>query len=99
MNFVPMVGHSTVRSTVMGDDYEREATGPEIARMQELVRQGMEAGAWGLGAGVEYRPARFSKPRRTGRAGIGCRPVRRLLHRAPAERGVDAPLATPQQPG
>ena len=60
MNFVPMVGHSTVRIQVMGNDYEREATAPEIARMQELVRQGMEAGAWGLGAGVEYRPARFS---------------------------------------
>ena len=62
MNFVPMVGHSTVRIQVMGNDYEREATAPEIARMQELVRQGMEAGAWGLGAGVEYRPARFSNP-------------------------------------
>ncbi len=62
MNFVPMVGHSTVRIQVMGNDYEREATAPEIARMQELVRRGMEAGAWGLGAGVEYRPARFSNP-------------------------------------
>ena len=59
-NFVPMVGHSTIRSQVMGDDYEREATPPEIDRMRELVRQGMEAGAWGLGAGPEYRPARFS---------------------------------------
>ena len=62
MNFVPMVGHSTVRGTVMGDDYERAATEAEIARMQEMVRQGMEAGAWGLGAGIEYRPARFSTP-------------------------------------
>ena len=62
MNFVPMVGHSTVRNSVMGGDYERPATEREIARMQELVRQGMEAGAWGLGAGVEYRPARFSEP-------------------------------------
>lgn len=60
MNFVPMVGHSTVRSEVMGDDYEREATPAEIERMKELVRQGMEDGAWGLGAGPEYRPARFS---------------------------------------
>ena len=59
-NFVPMVGHSTVRSQVMGDDYEREATPAEIDRMRGLVRQGMEAGAWGLGAGPEYRPARFS---------------------------------------
>ena len=62
MNFVPMVGHSTVRNSVMGGDYERPATEREIERMQELVRQGMEAGAWGLGAGVEYRPARFSEP-------------------------------------
>lgn len=62
MNFVPMVGHSTVRQEVMGDDYERAATPEEIARMQALVREGMEAGAWGLGAGIEYRPARFSTP-------------------------------------
>lgn len=60
MNFVPMVGHSTVRGQVMGSDYEREATPDEIDRMKELVRQGMESGAWGLGAGPEYRPARFS---------------------------------------
>ena len=62
MNFVPMVGHSTVRSAVMGNDYERPATAGEVARMRQLVRQGMEAGAWGLGAGIEYRPARFSDP-------------------------------------
>ena len=61
-NVVLMVGHNTVRREVMGDDYEREATPEEIARMQALVRQGMEEGAWGLGAGLEYRPARFSSP-------------------------------------
>ena len=59
-NVVPMVGHATVRGLVMGDDYERPATADEIARMAELVRGGMEAGAWGLGAGPEYRPGRFS---------------------------------------
>ncbi|MYA33271.1 MAG: amidohydrolase family protein [Gemmatimonadales bacterium] len=62
MNFVPMVGHSTVRAEVMGFDYWRPATEGEIARMQALVREGMESGAWGLGAGVEYRPARYSTP-------------------------------------
>ncbi|MDE2944903.1 MAG: amidohydrolase family protein [Gemmatimonadota bacterium] len=62
MNFVPMVGHSTVRAEVMGNDYWRAATEEEVARMQALVREGMEAGAWGLGAGVEYRPARYSTP-------------------------------------
>jgi len=60
MNIVPMVGHGTVRGEVMRDDYERHASEDEIARMQVLVREGMDAGAWGLGAGPEYRPGRFS---------------------------------------
>ena len=61
-NVVPMVGHGTVRGMVMGDDYERPATADEILRMAELVRAGMDDGAWGLGAGPEYRPGRFSTP-------------------------------------
>ena len=60
LNVVLMVGHATVRRQVMGDDYERAATPEEIKSMQALVRQGMEAGGWGLGAGPEYRPGRFS---------------------------------------
>ncbi|MDA0327434.1 MAG: amidohydrolase family protein [Gemmatimonadetes bacterium] len=60
LNIVPMVGHGTVRGLVMGDDYERHATEEEIAQMADLVRLGMEQGAWGLGAGPEYRPGRFS---------------------------------------
>lgn len=59
VNVVPMVGHGTVRRLVMGDDYERPATEEEVRRMAALVREGMEAGAWGLGAGPEYRPGRF----------------------------------------
>jgi N-acyl-D-amino-acid deacylase len=62
LNVVPMVGHNTVRREVMGEDYERKATAEEVARMGELVRQGMEEGAWGLGTGLEYRPGRFSHP-------------------------------------
>ena len=60
LNVVPMVGHATARTVAMGDDYERHATPEEIAVMVAEVRQGMEAGAWGLGAGPEYRPGRFS---------------------------------------
>ena len=61
LNVVPMVGHSTVRLQVMAADHERPATDGEVARMAELVRDGMDDGAWGLGAGPEYRPARFSE--------------------------------------
>lgn len=62
LNVVPMVGHGNVRGEVMGDDYERHATPDEIERMKQLVREGMEMGAWGLGTGLEYRPGRFSHP-------------------------------------
>lgn len=60
MNVALMVGHGTVRAQVMRDDYEREATAEEIARMKALVREALEEGAWGLFAGLEYRPGRFS---------------------------------------
>jgi N-acyl-D-amino-acid deacylase len=62
LNVALMLGHNTIRREVMGDDYEREATPEEIARMERLVRAGMESGAWGMGAGLEYRPSRFSAP-------------------------------------
>ena len=61
LNVVPMVGHTTARQEVLGDA-AREATPQEIEAMKALVREGMEEGAWGLNAGLEYRPARFSTP-------------------------------------
>jgi N-acyl-D-amino-acid deacylase len=62
LNIFPMVGHGTVRAKVMGDDYQRHATPAEIAKMQALVAEGMKEGAWGLSAGLEYRPGRYSAP-------------------------------------
>lgn len=60
LNLVPMVGHGTVRTMAMGNDVERPATAAEIARMKDLVRQGMEDGAFGLSTGLEYVPMRYS---------------------------------------
>jgi N-acyl-D-amino-acid deacylase len=60
VNFVQMVGHGTIRAEVMKDDFRRVATDREIEQMRRLVRQGMELGAWGLGAGPEYSPGLFS---------------------------------------
>ncbi|OCC23331.1 amidohydrolase [Croceicoccus estronivorus] len=49
VNFACYVGHSNVRRWVMGDDaYEREATPEEIAAMQAVVDEAVEAGAAGL---------------------------------------------------
>ncbi len=53
LNTVQMVGHGTVRGMAMGDDFMRQATTAEIDRMKQLVKQGMDDGAFGLSAGLE----------------------------------------------
>ncbi len=60
LNLVPMVGHGTVRGIAMGNDFQRAARPDEIERMKALVKQGMEDGAFGLSAGLEYSPGRWS---------------------------------------
>jgi N-acyl-D-aspartate/D-glutamate deacylase len=51
-----LIGHSTLRAYVMGDDaYAREARPAEIAAMAALVRDGMAAGA--LGLATSFSPA------------------------------------------
>ncbi|MEP6992929.1 MAG: D-aminoacylase [Acidobacteriota bacterium] len=54
INVMTMVGHETVRSLVMGEDFRREATPAEIAKMAELVERAMREGALGVSSGLEY---------------------------------------------
>ena len=53
VNVAALVGHSTLRVATMDDPY-RAATGDEQAKMVELLREGMNAGAIGLSSGVFY---------------------------------------------
>jgi N-acyl-D-amino-acid deacylase len=55
-----MVGHNAIRGITLGDDYRRSATVDEIDRMRAMVRQAMGEGAYGLSAGLEYVPGRWS---------------------------------------
>ncbi|MET0584563.1 MAG: amidohydrolase family protein [Candidatus Binatia bacterium] len=49
LNVATLVGHCAVRQYAMGEAcVEREANDSEIAEMEELVRQGMAAGAFGF---------------------------------------------------
>ncbi|MCI0664146.1 MAG: D-aminoacylase [Acidobacteria bacterium] len=59
-NAILMVGHGTVRARAMKNDFKRPATDSEIAEMKQLIKQGMEEGAFGLSAGLEYVPGRWS---------------------------------------
>jgi N-acyl-D-amino-acid deacylase len=54
VNVMTMVGHETVRSLVMGEDYKREARPEEVEKMAALVDQGMREGALGVSSGLEY---------------------------------------------
>ncbi|MBM2805489.1 MAG: Amidohydro 3 protein [Deltaproteobacteria bacterium] len=59
INAAALVGHIAVRHYVMGEDaVERQATPEEVAKMKQLVRQGMEAGAVGFSTNQNPRHIR-----------------------------------------
>jgi len=60
VNYAPLVGHRTVRSHVMGEDFQRHSTKKEMAEMEELIRQAMEDGCIGMSVGLDYDPDNFA---------------------------------------
>lgn len=57
LNGAFLIGHSTLRMSVMGTDLNRQATQPEIAAMRDLLDESLEQGAIGLSSGLFYPPA------------------------------------------
>jgi N-acyl-D-amino-acid deacylase len=60
LDVATMIGHGTVRTAVMGEDYKRTARPAEVAGMAALVARGMEDGAFGLSSGLEYDPGYYA---------------------------------------
>lgn len=58
VNAACMVGHTTLRASVMGDALARSASDDECARMRELLEASLAAGAFGFSTGTFYPPAR-----------------------------------------
>ncbi|ARP82987.1 D-aminoacylase [Bordetella genomosp. 8] len=56
VNAACLVGHTSLRAAAM-DDLDRPANEAEIAHMQALLREAMEAGAIGLSTGTAYPTA------------------------------------------
>lgn len=56
INIASYVGHNTIRDAVLGDDVARVADDAEIAAMQAILAEEMNAGALGLSTGLEYEP-------------------------------------------
>ncbi|MEM9656991.1 MAG: serine hydrolase [Planctomycetota bacterium] len=59
VNLVQTVGHTQVRRIVLGD-VERRPTDEELAQMQTLVHEAMEAGAIGVSTALIYPPAVYA---------------------------------------
>lgn len=60
-NAAYLVPHGSVRVSVMGMA-DRAATADEVNQMADLVRQGMDEGAWGLSTGLWYSPMSYAAP-------------------------------------
>ena len=61
VNTVQFVGHNTLRSSVVG--YAgRPATESELRRMEGLLEECLDAGAWGLTTGLIYQPGKYATP-------------------------------------
>lgn len=60
VNFASLVGHSTLRVAVMGDDFKREADQKEVDDMKDLLAQAMRDGAFGLSAMTDPGPGEFA---------------------------------------
>ena len=53
VNMVPLVGHSTMRTTVMGEDWKRETTTAELNKLKSLLEEAMKSGAYGFSGGID----------------------------------------------
>ncbi|MGD8505683.1 MAG: D-aminoacylase [Candidatus Bathyarchaeota archaeon] len=59
LNVASLVGHGTVRTTVLGVQ-KKPPTTAELEEMKALVRQSMEAGVFGMSTGLVYLPGCFA---------------------------------------
>ena len=59
VNALTYVGHGAVRRRVLGEE-NRAPSEEELDRMRDLVRQGLEQGAFGLSSGLFYIPGNYA---------------------------------------
>ena len=60
INFATLIGHNTVRQSVMGSA-DRVPTIDEIAKMKSIVFKAMADGAVGFSTGLQYIPGTYAK--------------------------------------
>jgi N-acyl-D-amino-acid deacylase len=58
-NLVPLVGHGTLRASALGFE-DRAATEVEVSRMEQLLDDCLQNGAFGVSTGLIYSPGMFA---------------------------------------
>ena len=60
LNIGGYIGFNAVWANVVGNA-DRRPSAEEIERMRRLIANGMNAGAWGVSAGLDYKPGYFAR--------------------------------------
>jgi N-acyl-D-amino-acid deacylase len=60
VNIGGYIGFNAVWQAVVGNT-DRRPTPEEIARMRALIANGLDQGAWGVSAGLDYKPGYFAR--------------------------------------
>ena len=60
LNLGAYIGFNSAWSAVMGPA-DRRATPDDIAKMRAIIVDGLEHGAWGVSAGLDYKPAYYAQ--------------------------------------
>jgi N-acyl-D-amino-acid deacylase len=60
INYIPLVGHGSIRAAVMGEDHKRRASDKEIEEMKNYLREALDSGAHGMSTGLDYAPGFYA---------------------------------------
>ncbi|MCJ7836622.1 amidohydrolase family protein [Cuneatibacter sp. NSJ-177] len=60
LNFVTLMGHGTIRWSVMNGAHPRKPTEEEHAKIESIVKNGMDQGMFGISFGLDYVPSRYA---------------------------------------
>ncbi|HHY27170.1 MAG TPA: amidohydrolase family protein [Desulfitobacterium dehalogenans] len=60
VNFVTLLGHGTIRWSVMNGAEDRPPSSEEAQKIEDMIRHNMEQGAWGISFGLDYVPSRYA---------------------------------------
>ncbi len=52
-NYIPLVGHNTIRRSVLGRNYARKSSNEELVSIQNMLRESFESGAFGFSMGLD----------------------------------------------